>query len=250
MRWLLANPKLRARGACFVAAGLLVLLVPPAPFAATVNGRVIVTGRSKKADNSAVVVWLTPLAGDSVPAPPLDPSHARYRLLQKNKQFSPHLLVVPVGATVQFPNLDPFFHNVFSLFDGKRFDLGLYEAGSTRSVRFDKAGVSYIFCNIHPDMSAVVLAMATPYYSISNRAGEVSIADVPPGRYKVEVWRESALPEELKKLSREVTVSDDPSTLGTIQISDSGKAALAHKNKYGRDYDESTSPNPLYNYPQ
>ena len=68
------------------------------------------------------------------------------------------MLVVPVGSVVAFPNRDPFFHNVFSLFEGKRFDLGLYEAGSTRDVLFDKPGVSYIFCNIHAEMSAVVIA--------------------------------------------------------------------------------------------
>jgi len=65
------------------------------------------------------------------------------------------VLVVPVGSVVDFPNHDPFFHNVFSLFDGKRFDLGLYEAGATNSVRFDRLGVSFLFCNIHPEMSAV-----------------------------------------------------------------------------------------------
>ena len=66
--------------------------------------------------------------------------------------FEPHLLIIPLGSTVSFPNLDPFFHNVFSQFNGKRFDLGLYEAGSTRDVRFDHEGVSYLFCNIHPEI--------------------------------------------------------------------------------------------------
>jgi plastocyanin len=91
-----------------------------------------------------------------------------FTLLQKNKMFTPHLLVVPVGSSVAFPNADPFFHNVFSLFDGRRFDLGLYEAGSTRSVVFSREGVSYIFCDIHSEMSAVVIALATPYYGFAD----------------------------------------------------------------------------------
>jgi plastocyanin len=250
MRGLHTKPKCHCPPACAAAMGLLVVLVPAAVQGVTVSGRVIVTGRSKKSNHSAVVVWLTPISGDPVPARALDAPPEPFRLVQKNKEFYPHLLVVPAGAIVEFPNLDPFFHNVFSLFDGKRFDLGLYEAGSTRWVRFDRPGISYIFCNIHPDMSAVIVAMATPYYGVSNLAGEINIHDVPLGRYKLEFWQESALPEDLKKLSREITVAPDANFLGTFYISDSGRGMLAHKNKYGRDYDEPASPNPLYNYPQ
>jgi plastocyanin len=100
------------------------------------------------------VIWLNPLRPGAVAAA----TPGSFTLLQKNKMFTPHLLVVSVGSSVQFPNADPFFHNVFSLFDGRRFDLGLYEAGSTRSVVFSREGVSYIFCNIHSEMSAVVIA--------------------------------------------------------------------------------------------
>jgi plastocyanin len=131
---------------------------------------------SSKAEN--VVVWLS--ANDlgvpvrRFPTVPL-------RLVQHHKSFEPHVLVVPVGAVVDFPNHDPFFHNVFSLFEGKRFDLGLYEAGTTRRVSFDRPGISYIFCNIHAEMSAVVIALETPYYGISNRKGEIVIPQVPLG---------------------------------------------------------------------
>ncbi len=120
--------------------------------------------KSREANN--VVVWLTP--ADPVVKPAAFRSMQPPRLVQKNKSFDPHLLVVPVGSVVAFPNHDPFFHNVFSLFEGKRFDLGLYEAGSTRDVHFDKPGIAYIFCNIHPEMSAVVVALDTPYYGISD----------------------------------------------------------------------------------
>ena len=84
-------------------------------------------------DARNIVLWLTPGADPVKPKPA-----EQLRLVQKNKSFEPHLLVIPVGSVVAFPNRDPFFHNVFSLFEGKRFDLGLYEAGSTRDVHFDK----------------------------------------------------------------------------------------------------------------
>src|SRR3984885_5255093 len=132
------------------------------------------------ADASKVVLWLTPLG--STPAPVATPQHAGQipQLVQKDKSFQPSLLVIPAGGKVEFPNRDPFFHNVFSLFDGKRFDLGLYESGSTQFVQFDKPGISYIFCNIHAQMSAVVIAVDTPYYAISNGRGEISIGGVVP----------------------------------------------------------------------
>jgi hypothetical protein len=155
------------------------------------------------------------------------------------------VLVVTVGSVVAFPNHDPFFHNVFSLFEGKRFDLGLYEAGSTRDVHFDKPGISYIFCNIHPEMSAVVIALDTPFYGISDSRGQVVIANVPSGKYTLRVWYESALPETLKAMTREVTVSEDSSTLGVLRLAEAN-LPTTHKNLYGRDY-ESPAPNtPAY----
>lgn len=190
-----------------------------------------------KGNNANVVVWLTPInAPDAEPAKPTQ----RYRLTQKNKQFEPHLLVLPVGSVVDFPNQDPFFHNVFSLYKGKRFDLGLYEAGESRSVHFDKPGISFIFCNIHPEMSAVVMAMNTPYYAISNPAGEVSITDVPPGRYRAELWYERTSTEALQALTRDLTINADMS-LGSLTIPETIEGPLQHKNKFGRDY-EKTGP--------
>src|SRR5271168_3335533 len=160
--------------------------------------------KSKPRGAGNVVLWLTPV--DSARPPSFLTPPSPLRLLQKNKSFEPHVLVVPVGSVVEFPNRDPFFHNVFSLFEGKRFDLGLYEAGSTRNVVFDKPGVSYIFCNIHSEMSAVVIAVSSPYYAISDPRGRVTIPGVPPGRYTLRIWYEEALPEELNTLTREVTI--------------------------------------------
>jgi hypothetical protein len=162
--------------------------------------------------------------------------------------FSPHLLIIPVGSTVSFPNHDPFFHNVFSLFNGKRFDLGLYEAGSTRDVVFSREGVSYIFCNIHPQMSAVVIALNTPYYGISDRHGDISISGVAPGRYQLHVFHPSVSPETLRAVEREITVTPADTFLGTFSLAESNYE-LAHKNKYGRDYDPPDPDSPAYARP-
>src|SRR5271157_5383500 len=132
------------------------------------------------------VIWLNPLPAAA--ARPITPGS--FTLLQKNKMFTPHLLVVPVGSSVAFPNADPYFHNVFSLFDGRRFDLGLYEAGSSREVTFGREGISYIFCDIHPEMSAVVIALSTPFYGVAGNQGRVHIAHVPAGDYLLHVWAE------------------------------------------------------------
>jgi hypothetical protein len=167
---------------------------------------------------------------------------ASYTLIQKNKQFTPHLLVIPVGSTVQFPNQDPFFHNVFSLFNGRRFDLGLYEAGTTRSVRFSREGVSYVFCNIHPEMSAVVLALATPYFAVVDQRSSAVIHDVPPGQYRLHVWSEGAELARLDGLIRVVQVSANNIDLGQIEIPQNGDLTTHHKNKFGNDYDRTAPP--------
>ena len=214
---------------------------------ATLSARVKVLENGTKAESSHaenVVVWLSP--GAQTPTKP-SPKLPLLRLTQHNKSFEPHLLVVPVGAVVQFPNRDAFFHNVFSLFEGKRFDLGLYEAGTTRNVSFDRPGVSYIFCNIHAEMSAVVIALDTPYFGISNRKGEVVIPQVPVGRYTMRVWYETALPETLNAMVREVNVTEDSSTLGVLEIP-AGLAITAHKNKYGMDYEPPEPNNPAYDH--
>jgi len=210
---------------------------------ALVNGK---KARSRDAGN--VVLWLTPTDGAPLPPAPVTQSSERPRLVQRNKSFEPHVLVVPVGSLVQFPNRDPFFHNVFSLFEGKRFDLGLYEAGSTRDVLFDKPGISYIFCNIHAEMSAVVIALNTPYYGISDRRGQVLIYGIAPGRYTLRVWYEGALPEALNAMTREVTVSDGTSNLGLLRIP-ATNPPQEHKNLYGRDYTPPSPANPTYVHP-
>jgi len=237
---------------CLLAAGLLTTFARAQEI--MVTGRVSVAGTKRppeQADHSNVVIWLTPIDaprdGSKRMLPAAD--RVRLRLLQKSKRFAPHVLVVQSGTAVEFPNLDPFFHNVFSLFNGKRFDLGLYESGSTRTVKFDRPGVAYIFCNIHPEMSAVVVAVNTPYFAISDIRGGIEIPNVPPGRYTLEVWYEKALSETLNALRREITVTADSASMGSFRLTDSGNQILAHKDKYGREYDTPTPPSPLYEQP-
>jgi plastocyanin len=199
-------------------------------------------------DASKVVVWLTPLGATPAPAPPLQERSQIPQLVQKDKSFHPSLLVIPAGGKVEFPNKDPFFHNVFSLFDGKRFDLGLYESGTTQFVQFDKPGISYIFCNIHPQMSAVVIALNTPYYAVSNGRGEITIGDVLPGRYQMHVFHPSASPDALHAAEREITVAPSETFLGAFTLVESD-LELAHKNKYGHDYDRPDPDSPAYARP-
>jgi plastocyanin len=188
----------------------------------------------------SAVVWLVPLDDP----PDATPMHSVLR--QKNKAFEPHLLVVTKGSTVDFPNLDPWFHNVFSLFNGKKFDLGLYEAGTTRTVHFDREGVSYIFCNIHPEMSAVVVVVVSRYFAVAGKNGDFSISGVPPGRYVLHVWSENALPETLSALTREMDVNETTHSVGTLRIRETETAKAQHKNKYGQDYEPPSPNNPVY----
>jgi plastocyanin len=193
-------------------------------------------GRKKDSSNSAdVVVWLTPLQLDA--AHPMAVGRAGpFRLTQKGKQFTPHMLIVPTGSSVEFPNQDPFFHNVFSLFNGKRFDLGLYESGTSRYVRFDREGVSYVFCNIHPEMGAVVLSLSTPYYGVSTADGSVVIHGVPPGSYRVHVWSETAELAKPADAQEIVQVGAAQVNLGKIAMQSTANPLEHHKNKFGEDY--------------
>jgi hypothetical protein len=186
-----------------------------------------------------IVLWLTPI-DDSTPLRAVLPPTTGYRLTQKNKEFSPHLLVVPAGTSVDFPNLDPFFHNVFSLFNGKRFDLGLYEAGQHRAVRFDREGVSYIFCNIHPEMGAIVVALKTPFYAVSSANGAVTIPNVPPGQYRLHMWAEqyqgTNSGDSVDSGRRIIQVTKEGASLGTIVLTPAPDPLSNHKNKFGEDY--------------
>jgi plastocyanin len=149
------------------------------------------------------VVWL------ETPNAPRTPQTARVVLDQKNLMFSPHVLAVRVGTVVDFPNDDRVFHNVFSFRDGKRFDLGMYPVGTMRTVTFDRPGLSRIFCNIHPQMAAYVMAVDSPYFSTTDQAGAFTIADVPAERYTYRAWRPGG---------PVLTGSFDPQSAGPLDV--------------------------------
>jgi plastocyanin len=243
---------------CAVAYGLHAQAAPPvttqaASHMTTARGRVEIigatsSGKKRHGPIPGTVVWLTPIAPEGAQAPTALPiPSSKLQLVQKNKSFEPHILVVPLGSNVEFPNRDPFFHNVFSLFEGKRFDLGLYEAGTSRMVRFDRPGISYIFCNIHPEMSAVVIALATPLYAISSADGQLSVSGVPYGHYVLHIWSEGLGAENAQPMTRQITIAENASSLGVIRVPEVNGQHMAHKNKYGRDYDDPTPNNSVYN---
>ncbi|MBV8572631.1 MAG: hypothetical protein JO319_18580 [Acidobacteriaceae bacterium] len=214
-----------------------VFLFAHTPAAATVNGQMqVLSGPVKSThqavDLSDVVAWLEP--SKDVVTQPIETG--RVRLLQKNKTFSPHVLAIPVGTTVDFPNADPIFHSAFSNYDGQLFDLSLYPPGTTKSVRFHRPGIVRVFCNIHPTMSAVIVVLDTPYFTKAKQDGSYQITNVPPGAYELEVFDERATGKPAQELRINVRNSSAEVTAPTVRVSEQGYAPLRHKNKYGLDY--------------
>jgi plastocyanin len=188
----------------------------------TVKGHVSVSHADAAEEVSegaaGVVVWLVP--ADASPKnrrSSIEPPH--YKIVQRDKTFVPHLLVVPVGSIVEFPNNDPWLHNVFSNSGGLQFDLGLYGAGVLRSVRFDHPGVSYLFCSIHPEMMAIVVTVDSTYFGVSNKGGRIAIDKVPYGQYFIHAWHESAAPLAPAVALRRVVVGSESQNLPTIIVS-------------------------------
>jgi len=139
---------------------------------------------------------------ESAPAGAFEQREGRARMDQRHETFVPHVLAVTVGTTVDFPNNDATYHNVFSLSRTNPFDLGRYAAGRSKSVRFDRPGIVRIFCDIHSHMSAFILVFGHRFFDVTDAEGRYRIADVPPGTYTVVVWS-----ERLPQVSRQVTVS-------------------------------------------
>jgi plastocyanin len=139
-------------------------------------------------EQSRVVVYLEgPGPADVEPANPV-----KYKIEQLNRRFAPDLLVVPVGSTVSFPNMDPIFHNLFSLSKPKSFDLGSYDQGESRDVFFPKPGIVEVYCHLHPNMAATIVVTPNRWYAKPDRSGQYRIPDVPPGKYTVVAWHKSA----------------------------------------------------------
>jgi plastocyanin len=162
----------------------VLMLLDSAFVPAGADPRGIVWAGSRREPNT--VVWIEARNVPPAPAP------RKVVLDQRDLAFSPHVLAVRVGTIVEFPNSDRVFHNVFSFRDGKRFDLGLYPVGAVKYVTFDRPGLSRIFCNIHPNMAAYVLAVDSSYFAVSDAEGAFSLPRLPPGRYVYHAWRPGA----------------------------------------------------------
>jgi plastocyanin len=139
-------------------------------------------------ERSRVVIYLEgAVAADKNPG-----AVATQQIEQLDRRFSPDLVVVPVGSTVTFPNMDPIFHNIYSLSKPKSFDLGSYDKGETRKVAFPKPGIVEIYCHLHPNMAATVVVTPNRWYARPDRNGQYRIPDVPPGQYTLVAWHKSA----------------------------------------------------------
>jgi plastocyanin len=150
-----------------------------------------------QADRRRSVVYL-----ETAPRAAFEDSRGRRaRMDQRNETFVPHVLAITVGTTVDFPNNDHTFHNVFSLSPTEPFDLGRYAAGHSKSVTFDRPGIVRVFCDIHSHMSAFILVFSHRFFAVTDAEGRYRIDDVPPGSYGVRAWNEATAGE-----SRSVTV--------------------------------------------
>ena len=202
---------------------VLVLLPAAAASAGSISG-VIRTTVAAGARPATAVVYAEPMDV----APPRRPG--RFTLRQKNKTFQPSVLAIPVGSTVEFPNEDLIFHNVFSLAGPQPFDLGLYRAGASRSRTFTTAAAYRVFCNIHPQMTALIVVVPTPYVTLAGPDGRYTL-DLPPGRYRV-----TALSNRAQAVTAEVTSLAGASAAPDVTLDESGFVTAAHKNKHGQEY--------------
>ena len=139
-------------------------------------------------ERSRVVVYLE----GAVPGDIASASPAKLKMQQLDRRFTPDLLVVPAGSTISFPNMDPIFHNIFSLSKPKSFDLGSYDKGETREVVFAKPGIVDVYCHLHPNMAATVVVTPNRWYARSDGSGHFEIQNVPPGKYTIVAWHKSA----------------------------------------------------------
>lgn len=226
------------------------LLLIPDPqawlLAGTLTGSVEIIGARSpvvhgKRDYSGVVIWLERL--DGTPTPPRPKT---VQMIQKNKRFVPHILAIPVGSSVTFPNLDPIFHNAFSSFSGQIFDVGLHSPGTAPKVRFQQPGLVRVFCNIHSNMSAVIAVLPSPYMAISQVGGAFVLDHVAPGFYRLRVFHDRSTEESLKALEVDLNVGEDGLRLPLMRVKESGATQVPHKNKYGLSYPQVVTDRPMY----
>ena len=206
---------------------IFITLFATAPaYAISVTGRVRVEGRPA-GTGTPTIVYAEPL--DSKPAIP----SGQFSMSQRNKSFTPRVLAVPVGSTINFPNDDQIFHNVFSLSRPSPFDLGLYRAGVSKSRTFTAPATYRVFCNIHPQMAAVILVLPTPYITQTDPMGGYRF-DLPAGRYRITAWSERG-----EARTVEAAISTATTSVTELTLDESNFGESKHKNKFGQDYPKS-----------
>ncbi len=211
------------------AAACLLALASSLP-TATVGGKVsFVTKRGQTPVLAETLVRLEPIG---VKPPKLAPG--RFQMVTRGKMVLPHVLAIPAGSSVDFPNDDPISHNLFSLSSNNAFDLGLYRRGAGKSQKFDTPGLVNVYCNVHPNMSAVIMVMDTPYYAFSDQTGTYSLMNVPAGRYRLIAWNEQG-----GEIESPVGVTSAGTVTGNValMIDSRNYRITQHLNKVGKPYE-------------
>jgi plastocyanin len=179
-------------------------------------------------DLADAVIWLERPGGAG--APPAGPTTVA-QIAMESRQYSPHVRVVTPGSTVEFPNNDPFRHNVFSKSGPSEFDLGLYGRGQTKGARVERPGIYPVFCNIHSRMVAFIVAAPSSLVAQPGADGRFAITSVPPGTYTLHAWHDRG-----GEQSRELTVPPEGAAGVTVQLDARTYRFAQHKNKFGQDY--------------
>jgi plastocyanin len=169
------------------------------------------------------VVWIP---GGTPRRPATNPS-----ITSQTKRFSPHVLAVPRGAVVTFPNVDPIFHNVFSRTPGNEFDLGLYRKGARKTYQATTAGLVRVYCNIHPEMAAYMMVLDDAAFAVTDSAGAFRLDGLKPGRHVLHVWNEKTGEREFP-----VDIQEGRTVAFQTQLDGSAFVPAGHKNKHGKDY--------------
>ncbi|HEY6066280.1 MAG TPA: carboxypeptidase regulatory-like domain-containing protein [Thermoanaerobaculia bacterium] len=198
---------------------------PAAGSATSVSGRVqLLKGGTARPDASNAIVWVEGPRRGGGPGQPL-------RMAQESKRFTPRVLLVPRQGTVEFPNNDPVFHNVFSVSGENRFDLGLYRSGASKSRSFAEPGLVRVYCNIHPQMVGFLMVVDSDFAAVTDRDGKFQFEGLPAGSWTLHAWH-----EEGSETTVPLVVPGAGDAPLTISIDTTAYRPVPHKNKYGKEY--------------